>query len=168
VTTTAEHIAQDRRAGLSEFGVAGLLAALGALVLYESTQISTSLAGNNPLGPKTVPVAVGILLLVTSGLLALDVARGGRGEAEHGEDVDLSHGTDWITLAALVAVFIAAGQLIPRIGLPASGAILFFGVSRLLGSHRLWLDVLVSVAIPVAAFYLFTRGLGVSLPGGFL
>lgn len=156
----------SKRAGLSEFGVAGLLAVLGVFVLYEAAQISKSLTQSNPLGPRTIPIAVGILLLVTAALLAVDIARGGRGEAEDAEDVDLSQGADWVTLLALVALFAATGQLISVIGFPASGVLLFFGVARLLGSRRLWLDVLVSVAVPVLAFLVFTRALGVYLPAG--
>ena len=155
-----------QQAGLSEFGVAGLLAVLGGIVLFEASRISESLTQSNPLGPRTIPIAVGILLLMTAGLLALDIARGGHGEAEEAEDVDLSHGTDWLTLLALVALFAATGQLIPLIGFPLSGILLFFGVARLLGSRRLWLDIVVSVTVPLAAFLLFTQGLGVYLPAG--
>ncbi len=164
--STIDEQSTEGRAGLSEFGVAGLLGVLGVFVLYEATRISESLTQDNPLGPKTVPIAVGVLLLVTAALLAFDIARGGRGEAEQVEDVDLSHGTDWLVLLALVALFAAAGQLIPVIGFPASGVLLFFGVARLLGSRRLWIDIVVSIAVPVLAFLLFTQALGVYLPAG--
>ena len=46
------------------------------------------------------------------------------------------------------------------------GVLLFFGAARLLGSRRLVRDVLVSVAVPVVAFLLFTQVLGVYLPAG--
>lgn len=155
-----------QRAGLSEFGVAGLLAVLGVVVIYEASQVSTALARVGSLGPKTVPYIVGGLLLVVAVVLAVDIARGGRGAEEEGEDVDLSSGTDWRTLLTLIAIFAAAGQLIPIIGFPASGVLLFFGVSRVLGSRRLWLDVVVSLAVPLLAFFLFTQALGVYLPAG--
>ena len=96
--------AKNPRAGISEYGVAAFLAVLGVVVIYEATGISTALASAGPLGPKTVPYAVGALLLLSSVLLVVDVARGGRGQAEEGEDVDLSHGTEWVTLVALVAL----------------------------------------------------------------
>lgn len=166
MTTSPVDSTVSQRAGLSEFGVAGLLAALGVIVLYEASHISKTLTNSNPLGPKTVPISVGLLLLVVAVLLALDIARGGRGDAEESEDADLSLGTDWRTLLSLVALFAAVGQLIPIIGFPASGVILFFGVARLLGSRKLWLDVLVSIAVPLTAFLIFTRGLGVYLPAG--
>ena len=67
------------RAGFSEYVVAVLLAALGVLVLAESTTISQAGSGADPLGPRAAPYLVGGLLLVVSVLLALDIARGGRG-----------------------------------------------------------------------------------------
>jgi len=152
------------RAGLSEFGVVGLLAGLGVLVLVETQKISEALTAGRTLGPRVAPYFVGGLLLVVAALLAIDILRGGRGEQESGEDVDLSHGTDWKTLLALAVVVVAAGQLIPLIGFPTAGALMFFLVSRLLGSRRLVLDMVVSVAISVLAFLLFTQALGIYLP----
>ena len=155
-----------QRAGLSEFGVVGLLAGLGVLVVVEAGTINESLASARTLGPRTVPYFVGGLLLVIAVLLALDIARGGRGEQEAGEDIDLSHGTDWLTLSGLVVLVAGVGQLIPVIGFPASGALLFFGVVRLLGGRKLWVDLLVSVVVPLLGFLLFTEVLGIYLPAG--
>ena len=153
-----------QRAGLSEFGVVGLLAGLGILVIVEAGTINESLASARTLGPRTVPYVVGGLLLVVAVLLAVDIIRGGRGEQEAGEDIDLSHGTDWLTLGALVVLLGGIGQLIPLIGFPASGALMFFGVVRLLGGRKLWVDLLVSLVIPLLAFLLFTEVLGIYLP----
>lgn len=157
-------ITSGRRAVLSEFGVVGLLAGLGVLVLVGTQDINESLASSRTLGPRVAPYFVGTMLLVVAVLLAVDVLRGGRGEQESGEDVDLSHGTDWKTLAGLALIVVAAGQLIPFIGFPAAGALLFFGVVRVLGSRRLWLDLLVSIGLSGLSFLLFSELLGISLP----
>ncbi len=154
----------SRRAGLSEFAVVGLLAGLGVLVLVETQQISDGVGSMRALSPRVVPSFVAAFLLVIAALLALDIARGGRGEQESGEDVDLSHGTGWRTLLALAALVAASGQLIALIGFPAAGALLFFGTTRLLGSRRLLVDLTVSVAVPLVAFLVFTEGLGIYLP----
>ena len=106
------------------------------------------------------------MLLVVAVLLAIDIMRGGRGEQEAGEDIDLSHGTDWLTLGALVALAAGARSAHPPIGFPASGALLFFGVVRLLGGRKLWVNVLVSIVVPLLAFLLFTEVLGIYLPAG--
>lgn len=152
------------RAGYSEFGVVGLLAGIGVLVLIETRQIRESLVGSHTLGPRVAPYVVGTLLLVIAAFLAIDIARGGHGEAELGEDVDLSHGTDWVTLVALAAVVGATGYLIPVLGFPAAGSLMLFGCTRLLGSRRVLLDVMVSVGLAVASYVLFTELLGIYLP----
>lgn len=153
-----------KRGGYSEYGVVGLLAGLGVLVLIETQSIKESLAGQHTLGPRIAPYFVGGMLLVVAAFLALDIARGGRGEQEAGEDIDLSHGTDWITLSALAALVAGTGQLIPLIGFPLAGMILILGVVRLLGSRRLLVDLLVSAGLSVSAFLLFTEVLGIYLP----
>lgn len=159
--------AQGKRAGRSEYGVVGLLAGLGVLVLWQTQSITESMASARTLGPRVAPYFVGGLLLVVATLLLVDLLRGGHGHQEEGEDVDLSQGTDWKILVALAAFIAGAGQLIPYVGIPIAGSLLFFGVVRLLGGHKLWLDVLVSLVVPLVAFLLFTEGLGLYLPGGF-
>lgn len=159
--------AQGKRAGRSEYGVVGLLAGLGLLVLWQIQSISESMASARTLGPRVAPYFVAALLLITAVLLLVDLFRGGHGYQEEGEDVDLSHGTDWKILLALAALIIGTGQLIPFLGIPIAGPLLFFGVVRLLGGHKLWLDALVSVIVPVLAYVLFTEGLGLYIPGGF-
>lgn len=153
-----------RRADLSEFGVVGLLAGLGVLMLLETQQISSGIGTVRTLSPRVVPYFVAGFLLVVAALLALDIVRGGRGEQEAGEDVDLSHGTEWRTLLGLAALVAGSGQLIPLIGFPAAGALLFFGTTRILGSRRLVVDLVVSVTIPLVAFLVFTQALGIYLP----
>lgn len=94
----------ERRSWLrdhSELGVCVLLLALGALVLGDALTMDVEITQRGPVGPKTVPIVVGIGLLVIAALLAVDVLRGGRGEAEGGEDVDLSEPADWRTVLLL-------------------------------------------------------------------
>lgn len=155
---------QGTRADRSEYGVVGLLAGLGVLVLWQTQSISASLASEKTLGPRVAPYFVGGLLLVVAALLLIDLLRGGHGEQESGEDVDLSHGTDWKTLFVLAAVLIGAGQLIAFVGFPIAGALMFFGVTRMLGGHKLWLDIVVSIVVAFLASLLFIEVLGQSLP----
>src|SRR5215217_59216 len=81
----------ERLRGRSELGVSVLLAALGVLVLIDASRIPTDFTQRGPVGPAAVPVVVGVALLVIAVLLARDVLRGGHGESEAGEDIDLSH-----------------------------------------------------------------------------
>jgi putative tricarboxylic transport membrane protein len=155
------------KGGRSEFGVALLLLGLGAWAIVDALGLSDT-ASRGPVSARTVPIVVGALLIVMAVLLTIDLIRGGRGEQEGGEDVDLSHGTDWKTIGLLVASFAANALLIERLGWPVSGAILFFGTTYALGSRRLVLNALISVALSVGTWYLFNLALGIPLPVGIL
>jgi putative tricarboxylic transport membrane protein len=154
--------------GRSELGVALFLLALGVLVLVDAGGIPETAGQTGPVGPKAVPFVLGAALVVLSILLAIDVLRGGRGEQEMGEDVDLSHGTDWRTVLILVGAFLANVVLIERVGWAISGAILFFGTAFALGSRHFIRDALIAIALSVGSWYLFALGLGIELPVGVL
>ncbi len=105
----------------SELGVCVLLLALGVLVLTDALTMEVDIGQRGPVGPRTVPVVVGAGLLLVAALLAVDVLRGGRGEAEGGEDVDLSEPADWRTVLLLAGVFLGAAVLIEPLGFPSPG-----------------------------------------------
>ncbi|WP_372344586.1 tripartite tricarboxylate transporter TctB family protein [Streptomyces sp. KL116D] len=150
----------------SELGVCVLLLALGALVLTDALTMDVDIAQRGPVGPRTVPVVVGAGLLVVAVLLAVDVLRGGRGEAEGGEDVDLSEPADWRTVLLLAGVFLATAVLIEPLGFPIAGALLFWGAAHALGSRNVHRDPLIAAALSLATFVVFNNLLGVPLPGG--
>lgn len=154
--------------GRSELGVALFLLALGVLVLVDTAGIRQTAGQTGAIGPRTVPIVLGAALVILSILLAVDVLRGGRGEQEAGEDVDLSHRTDWWTLLLLCGAFLANVVLIERVGWPVSGAVLFFGTAYALGSRHLVRDPLIAVTLSIGTWYLFALGLGINLPVGVL
>ncbi|RFU87286.1 tripartite tricarboxylate transporter TctB family protein [Streptomyces triticagri] len=158
-----------RRAWLrehSELGVCVLLLALGVLVLTDALTMDVDISQRGPVGPRTVPIAIGIGLLLIAALLAVDVLRGGRGEAEGGEDIDLAEPADWRTVLLLAGVFLATAVLIDPLGFPVAGALLFWGAAFALGSRRLDRDPLIAAVLSVATYGLFNNLLGVPLPGG--
>ena len=163
-----ERTPKDRTQDRSELGVAVLLVVLGGLVLWDASTISSGVAQIGAVGPKAVPYLVGAMLIVCAVVLAVDVLRGGRGEAESGEDIDLSHPSDWRTVALLVAAFLANVVLIDPVGWWFSGAVLFWGCAYALGSRRYVRDVVIAFALSFASYYLFAAGLGIGLPAGIL
>jgi putative tricarboxylic transport membrane protein len=156
----------ERLRGRSELGVSVLLGGLGALVLFDASRIPTDFTQRGPVGPAAVPMVLGVALLVLAVLLARDVLRGGHGESETGEDVDLSHPSDWRTVLLLIAAFLANVVLIDRVGFPISGAVLFWGAAYALGSRHFLRDPLIALALSITTYLIFSRGLGISLPGG--
>ena len=154
--------------GRSELGVSLFLAGLGALVLWDASHTSRNLVQRGPVGPTAVPIGIGIALLVLAVLLARDVLRGGHGESETGEDVDLSHPSDWRTVLLLVAAYLVNAALIERLGWPISGGLLFWGAAYALGSRNLWRDPLIAFGLSLLTYLVFARQLGISLPPGIL
>ncbi|KAE8765338.1 tripartite tricarboxylate transporter TctB family protein [Georgenia thermotolerans] len=157
-----------RVTGRSELGVAALLGVVGAAVLWDALGLHAPYSQSDPIGPRAVPYLVAALLFGTAVVLAVDVLRGGRGEVEGGEDVDLSQPTDWRTVVPLVAVFAANIVLIDTLGWVISGALLFFGSVMALGSRHYVRDALVSLVLALGTFYGFYLGLGIHLPAGLL
>ncbi|MER7486327.1 tripartite tricarboxylate transporter TctB family protein [Streptomyces sp. NPDC126497] len=167
-TDDAPTPAEGRRSWLrdhSELGVCVLLLALGVLVLTDALTMDVDIAQRGPVGPRTVPVVVGGGLLVVAALLAVDVLRGGRGQAETGEDVDLSEPADWRTVL-LTGVFLGAAVLVEPLGFPVAGALLFWGAAFALGSRRPDRDPLIAAVLSFVTYAVFDHLLGVPLPGG--
>jgi putative tricarboxylic transport membrane protein len=69
-------------------------------------------------------------------------------------------------MAWIVAGLALAVLLLERVGFPITATIAFALTARAFGSRRLWRDTLIGLALSVATFFVFARGLGVSLPGG--
>jgi putative tricarboxylic transport membrane protein len=158
----------SRLKGRAELGVALLLGAAGALVIWDAARIATPYSQSDPVGPKTLPFIVGAMLLVCAVLLAVNVLRGGQGEAEGGEDVDLTHPADWKTVLPLAGAFILNILLIDWAGWVISGTVLFWGSVLALGSRHYVRDGIISLALSLLTFYGFYLGLGIALPAGLL
>ena len=150
----------------SELGVCVILLVLGALVLTDALTMDVDITQRGPVGPRTVPIAVGAGLLAVAVLLAVDVLRGGRGEAEGGEDVDLAEPADRRTVALLTGVFLAFAALIGPLGFPISGALLFWGSAYALGSRHHERDPLIAAGLSLVTYFVFDNLHGVPLPGG--
>jgi len=138
------------------------------VVLVDAAGIHAPYSQADPVGPRTVPFLVAGLLLVCAAGLAVNVLRGGHGEAEEGEDVDLTAPTEWRVVLPLVGTFVANVLLIDVLGWVISGALLFWGSSWALGSRHPVRDAVISLALSLATFYGFYLGLGVLLPAGVL
>ena len=154
--------------GRAELGVALLLGAAGVVVFIDASRLVVPYSQSDPVGPKTVPFIVAGLLVVCAVLLAVNVLRGGKGEAEGGEDIELGHPADWKTVLPLAGAFILNILLIDWAGWVISGTVLFWGCVLALGSRHYIRDGLISIALSLLTFYGFYLGLGIALPAGLL
>jgi putative tricarboxylic transport membrane protein len=167
-TTASTPGGGTREQGRSELGVALFLGAVGLLLIVSALLLPESRIARGPVGPGAVPVVVGILLVVVSVFLAVDVWRGGRGEPEGGEDIELGGRSDWRTVGLLAVAFIANALLIESLGWVFSGAILFWGSAFALGSRHYVRDVIIAFVLSIGSWYLFALGLGIVMPPGIL
>ncbi len=154
-----------RRVPFSELGFPVALLALGAFVVVDAGRIVAP-SSSNTVGPKAFPYAVGVLLVATAVALLVSVARGGRGAAEDGEDVDTAAGTDWVTVAKLAGSFVALVVLVEPLGWPIAATLLFTGAAWALGARPVWRPALVGAVLGVGTYLLFVRFLGLFLPAG--
>jgi putative tricarboxylic transport membrane protein len=152
----------------AQFGLCAALGLLGVFVLVDASRIGAASSSNDPIGPRPVPILLGVLLVVVAVLYAVDVARGGRGEEEAGEDVDLSTRADWKTIVMLAAAFVLNALLIQPLGWVISGSVLFWGSAFALGNRHHLRGLAIGIALSLATFYAFAIGLGVNLPAGIL
>ncbi|CAN5700212.1 tripartite tricarboxylate transporter TctB family protein [soil metagenome] len=168
MTTVPVSTVRGRLAGRSELGVALLLGVVGVGVLVDALGIDAPTTDSDRVGPQAFPLGVAVLLLLCAVCLAVDVLRGGHGEAEEGEDVDLTAATEWGVVVPLLVVFMANVLLVDVLGWVVSGALLFFGCTWALGSRHYVRDPAISLAMSLVTFYGFYLGLGIHLPAGIL
>ena len=138
---------------------------LGLLVGARAIPSEAAYAG---VGPRAFPLLIGGALTALGVALAVALFRGMRLEPEAGEDVDAEAAADRRAMAWILAGLVLAVLTIERLGFPVAAALVFALGARGFGS-RGWLRNLgLGLALSVVTWWLFARGLGVSLPGGLL
>lgn len=161
--TPAARVTIDR----AQYGLAAFLAVVGGYVIYDASGLEPGFA-DDPLGQKAFPYAVGAALLVLGVLLTVATMRGDTPQSEEGEDVDLTQGADWFTVAKLIGVFAVNIVLVDFLGWAITGAILFAGCAGVLGSTTHLRNIAIGAALSVSTWYGFYVGLGVPIPPGIL
>lgn len=144
------------------FALVGIALGLFALIGSLGIRVPES----NRVGPTVFPILVSSILLISSIGVLIGVLRGRLGTPDESEDVDLSHGTDWMAILKLVVLVIAHLLLIGLAGWWFAAAVLFGGAAWSLGAKRWWVALLVGLAIGLAIQILFGELLGLSLPLG--
>ena len=141
------------RGGLA---IAAGLIGLGVLIGVSATGIG-GLAGYSPVGPRTVPfiVAGGLVLL---GALTIPAAlKNGFPERE--------------PIATSPVLWVVAGLLVQMltmrtVGFSLASGLLFAFTARGFGRGPLWLSIPLGVVFAFAVWFVFSKGLQLSLPAG--
>jgi len=137
---------------------------LGLVWLYGAWSLPQA-ATYAVVGPGVFPAGIGVGLVVLGALLLVAVARGEGFEPQEAEGADVmrrpSRAAFWTTLAAGLAPVL----LIRPLGFPVAAAVTFALTARAFGSRRLLLDLGVGLLLGAGCWLLFSRLLGLSLPG---
>ncbi|WP_062350803.1 tripartite tricarboxylate transporter TctB family protein [Herbidospora yilanensis] len=148
-----------------ELLLAGAVLALGVFVIVGTADV-TAAASTLGLGPRFFPVIVGSAMIATGVFYVADVLRGGQGDPEESEDVDPSATSDKRSVALISVIFLAFAVSVDLLGWIIAGALLFFGVSWVLGAENRLRAGALAIVLAVASYLAFVKGLGVTLPGG--
>lgn len=165
--SAAGELSPKRRLGWGELLFAGFLLAVGALVLLDSRSLPQSNAASG-IGPAFFPRVVAVVAMAIAAALIVQVLRGGRGHADEGEgDVDISalHLSSALIVLGAVAMH---SLLLERAGYVITAALTFWAIAYAIGSRRYVRDALLSLAIGVVVYVVFTEGLSIRLPTGVL
>jgi putative tricarboxylic transport membrane protein len=148
-----------------ELGLAAVVLGLGVFVVIGTLDVSAA-ASQLGVGPRFFPMLVGGAMVVIGLFYVIDVVRGGRGDPEESEDVDVEAPTDWRSVGLVSGIFLAFAVLLNVLGWIIGASLLFFGLSVALGAEHKLRAAGVAVVVGVATYLLFVKGLGVSLPNG--
>ncbi|KJL34183.1 tripartite tricarboxylate transporter TctB family protein [Microbacterium azadirachtae] len=153
--------------GIGEWAVAAAVFVLGGIVLLDGLgqRQSTSASG---IGAGFMPIVVGSLLLLLAVVLAVQLARGRRGEPEQAEgDVDVTR-THWTALGIAAAGLLFFLFTVEPLGFIPATTVMFYLISLAMGSRRYLMALVIALATACVIFFSFTKLLSIDLPAGFL
>jgi putative tricarboxylic transport membrane protein len=150
----------ERSLRIGEGILGGGVLALGAFIAIETSRFEVG-PSHAAVGPRLFP------FLIAAGLIVVGFAllrQGLFGHIAHEGGFEL----DWPPVALVSAGLIAQMLLLELAGWIIATTILFVAVARAFGSRRPLLDIAIGVALTGIAFLVFTYGLGLNLPSGFI
>lgn len=164
--SSGERGGAERGVDTAQYGLAAVLAIVGIYTIVDARGLNVGFG--DPIGPRVFPYVIGAGMVLLAVLLAVATGRGDVGEAEGGEDVDLTRSPDWLTLGKLAGVLILNLLLVNLLGWAITGGLTFAGCAWALGSKTLIRDLIVGFTLSVASWYFFYVVLDVPLSPGIL
>jgi putative tricarboxylic transport membrane protein len=117
-------------------------------------------------GPEVFAYMVGGLLLVLSGAQIIAVLRGERGTPEGVEGGVAVSDPNWKAFGILISGVVLFAFLMPIIGFPIMGAVLYFLVAKAIGAKHTLRTAIIAVLLSASVFIAFNEGLQLQLPSG--
>ncbi|MEQ5837709.1 tripartite tricarboxylate transporter TctB family protein [Marinobacter sp. NFXS9] len=140
-------LAADRVLGIALIGLA-------AFAAFKATQFQVTFS-YEPVGPKAFPILLSVVLAALSLVLIF----------RPGEDGEWPDKFVALKLAAVLLVLLGYALLFTRLGYLVTTFLAVLSLARLF--EAIWPKALLAaVLMALGSYYLFTLGLGISLPGG--
>lgn len=140
---------------------------LAAVYFWATSQIPTLEIGD-PLGPKAFPRLLGIGLVITAGMLLMEIISEGKAPKAPAASAAEDEGKTKIVVIAVVATAIFF-LLFEVIGYVITTTLYLVAMTYVFHKKGRWkVNVLVSVIYGVGSYIAFTQALGVNLPRGIL
>ncbi len=117
-------------------------------------------------GPEVFAYMVGGLLLVLSGAQIIAVLRGERGTPEGVEGGVAVSDPNWKAFGILISGVVLFAFLMPIIGFPIMGAVLYFLVAKAIGAKHNLRTAIIALLLSASVFIAFNEGLQLQLPSG--
>ena len=137
-------------------------------VYFWATEQLPSLEIGDPLGPKAFPRLLGIGLLITAGILLLEMIRGRKVvQSDVPKSAPVDRATYLIVGGVTVWTFLFFLMFEP-LGYVIAGAIYLTGLTCYFNKRRWTMNIATSVLFALGSYLLFTKALGVNLARGIL
>lgn len=145
-----------------QYLIAVFVAVVGGVLALGASRLPVE-KGYSILGPQIFPYAISALMLVLSISMVVQTLRSNtnKGHSIHAESSSGPGraGAAWVTVGLVVVAV-----LINVIGFVLASALLFALAARGFGSKSPVRDLIVGISLVLPVYWLFTTGLGVSLP----
>jgi putative tricarboxylic transport membrane protein len=157
VTVEGSTPSTERRPDRAALVIALLLIALGGIIAWDAAHMRSGVAAYSRIGPRAFPygIAAGLGLI---GLLTVIEAL--RGAARPPEPDELR------PMAWIIGGLIAQIVLLPYAGFSVATGAVFAATARAFGRGPLWFTYPVGVAMSLAIWLFFNKGLQLVLPAG--
>ena len=158
-------INSNKSAAKGELVFTSFLFVVAVVVLVDTFGMTKSNAVGF-VGPEVFAYIVGGLLLVLSGDQIIAVLRGERGTPEGVEGGVAVSDPNWKAFGLLAAALVLYSFLMPILGFPIMGAVLYFMVAKAIGAKHNLRTAIIAVLLSAAIFFAFNEGLQLQLPSG--
>ncbi|MDS7597894.1 tripartite tricarboxylate transporter TctB family protein [Agrobacterium tumefaciens] len=147
---------QKRRPDWAAFVIAIALVAIACVIFWDSARLA-SVTGYSPVGPATVPYAIGICLIGLAIWTAVEAWR---------NDFPTRDKQDVGPVVWVVAGLAAQMLLLNTAGFSIATGLLFAFTARAFGKRKLWYSIPIGIALSFVVWFVFARLLQLSLPAG--